>query len=745
MATMTSGITTAPVASAATYVNPNAGNYASYTAGEYAAGKPVATFSSALFNQTWQPVTNKAGQSQYDISRTTAETAGQRAQALRQEALGRQLGQQGLSNSGIALKQGQLLTQDIQSAVQSGIAGVNQAELAAAEANRQAALGRQYGAETLGVTNAQQTGERLGAQAFAGGQTTEQIAANKELTYADLNFREQQLSQQANQFTSDQDFKRWAIQAGYSNDEIVRSWTANENEKNRKATKEVTGMQITSTEKIANANIVSNEKINANKDALTAQGLSIDAAKVYGFTDPATGQHVMGSLEIAAGELGLKGKTLEEQQKELWGWTDAGGVRHAGKYDLLDAEGKRAADALYGANIGGKHIRGSLENDSMIADLKARETQVGVDSFYGYTDASGNYVKGSGQIAADAFGLKSRELADQEAELFGYVNPTTGEFVPGKMELLTNEDKRAAANLYGYEDPFTGQHVMGTLELQADKNTIERQGLTIQEARVKGYTNSKGEHVMGELELGKFSEENKTNILKLEYQLKSGLMDKQQVIDTDKLVQQERAERYYNLGKSGVVDPPELNYLLHTDPLAYEAYMAGKAGKTFDDVQRSVDMTNKYRATQIENLDDPATQEVITKMFASWGVESAAQDLTAGTYTPTPGTFGAKDFASYDMGRSVLLDRPTISSSGKTIPPGTYTVSRVSETRKGKWDPLKQDWLQETGQVTYLTDASGNKIEAQFDTTATEKAGDWWNNCANPLSADFWQHPFGIK
>jgi hypothetical protein len=581
-------------------VNPNAGVYSAPAA---------ASFSSGLFDQTWKPVQNAQGQSQYDIARTTAETAAQRAQALRSGALQRQLAGQGLSDSGIALKQGQLLNQDVQSSLQSGIAGVNTAELANAEAARQAAIGRQYGAETNQYLAAQQTSERLGAQAFTA-----------ELTYADLNQKERTLAENARQFNSAQDFQRWATERGYTNDEAVRAWQADQNEKNRSATKDVAGMQIGSSEKIASMNIASNEKINANKDALTAQGLSIEAAQVYGFTD-SNGNHVAGSLENAAAALGLQAKTLEEQQKELWGWTDANGVRHQGKYDLMSNEDKRAADSLYGTTLpDGSRIHGTLESQAIVADATAKNAQANIDSLHGYTDpTTGEKIKGSLEVAQGYFGLKSRELADQEAELFGTYDQQTGEWLPGRLASASAADKRAADALYGYVDATTGERMMGAMEIQQHRLEIEQQGLTLDEARLKGWTGADGKHHMGTEELAVKQMEVQKEVVKLQGEIQSGLMDKQALIDLDKTIQTTKAQQYYTRGQSGeVLDAATLNYLVTSDPLAYESYMDGKAGKQWADVQKTVDLTNQYRQAMINTIDDPDLQYESAKLFREW-------------------------------------------------------------------------------------------------------------------------------
>jgi hypothetical protein len=96
--------------------------------------------------------------------------------------------------------------------------------------------------------------------------------------------------------------------------------------------------------------------------------------------------------------------------------------------------------------------------------------------------------------------LQSKSYEDQRLELFGGVDPKTGKNITGKYDLLSREDQRAADQLYGFNDE-NGVHHMGTLELQKDSNEIQRQGLSLEEARIKGYQKPDGTFVKGDLEI----------------------------------------------------------------------------------------------------------------------------------------------------------------------------------------------------------------------------------------------------
>lgn len=309
-----------------------------------------------------------------------------------------------------------------------------------------------------------------------------------------------------------------------------------------------------------------NQMYEASESYFRKQGLSMEQATLYGYKDEA-GNHVKGQLEIAQEQLGLQSKSLDMQKEEL-----------VKKYDLLSAEDKRAADAMYGydvkdssGNVIGR-VMGSLDLATKQYDLQKQGLDLESAQIKGYIDpATGNFVKGSVQLNAEkqgmevsslygyyydptngqivtnpnviaamgdkltrvdgslslaskTFVLQSKTYEDQRLELFGGTDPVTGKEVTGKMDLLSNEDQRAAHQLYGYDEQIevmdnrTGRyttktvHHAGTLELQADEMAIKKQGLSLDEARLYGYEKD-GKHVAGALEI----ESSKLDMLEEEY------------------------------------------------------------------------------------------------------------------------------------------------------------------------------------------------------------------------------------
>lgn len=298
----------------------------------------------------------------------------------------------------------------------------------------------------------------------------------------------------------------------------------------------IAGMRISADKDLATMQINAAASLAKDENFLKQQGIDIQKASVQGYTD-SDGNHVMGSAEIAAKTFGLQSTQVADSQKELFGWTDSQGVYHKGKMDLLSAEDKRNAEALYGYNDqNGNHIPGSLELQAESVNIQkqgmtleeakakgyidsngtyhegslaiaAKTAQAEVDQLYGFVDPNtGEYVAGSASLAQKQFGLQSDSLELQKQELKGYTDEN-GNHVPGKYELLSNEDKRAADALYGKDIiGYKGQviHLAGSMEIAADQNEIAKQGLTLTEAGLKGYdkTNADGTvtHVAGSAE-----------------------------------------------------------------------------------------------------------------------------------------------------------------------------------------------------------------------------------------------------
>ena len=351
------------------------------------------------------------------------------------------------------------------------------------------------------------------------------IVSSEKIAFAGLSQQDKTLAQSALQFNSQLDFNKSELAANLSEAEKNRIWQAAESSKAQAATQTIAGMQISSNKEIAQLQITSAQKLAADSNYLTQQGIDINKASVEGYT-AADGTHVFGSAEIAAQSLGLQAKTVDNAAKEAFGYTDVNGVVHTGSMDNATAAQQDQAKSLFGyTDANGNHVAGSLElQASSVAiqkqgmDLQTAQTkgyidEKGVyhpgtmalaaeqskqqgDQLYGYTAADGTKIPGTAELAKNMFGLQSDTLAMQKDE------------IKQKYNLLNAEDKRAADALYGKDvvgaDGKT-IHYAGSMEIQSDQLEIQKAGLSLTEAGLKGYdkTNADGTttHVDGSLEI----------------------------------------------------------------------------------------------------------------------------------------------------------------------------------------------------------------------------------------------------
>lgn len=214
-----------------------------------------------------------------------------------------------------------------------------------------------------------------------------------------------------------------------------------------------------------------------------------DADALYGYVDPVTGQRVQGTAALANRSQTLDEAKLVENARQFGITTDNDMIRFRASlkldYDKLSQEDKQ-----FLASFG----------------LDKEKFTLAQNQVYGYTDASGNRVMGSMEIAAGQFGLQGKTFELQRDEMYGYTKPD-GTVVKGKYELLNADDKRSADALYGYDETTSNGktiHHAGSLELENDRVQIQQQGMDLQQASVMGYdrTNPDGTvtHVNGSLD-----------------------------------------------------------------------------------------------------------------------------------------------------------------------------------------------------------------------------------------------------
>ena len=341
-----------------------------------------------------------------------------------------------------------------------------------------------------------------------------------------------------------------------------------------------------------------------------------------------------------------------------------------------------------------------------------------------------------------------------------------------------------------------GKHVMGSLELQA-------QGLTLEQAQTEGYTDPiTKQHVPGTNELTAMGQTNQFNIAQLDVDSSKTLEGMREAWQTGQttleytLQQQNNlitatAKSYYDMGMAKqVLDPTTLANLQKTDPISYQSYLDGQAGRSLTEWQKNVTDQTSYRDALLLDaskiLGTPGGAAAINKIFSETTgtgftpatASSATSPQTEAYFDPTTGkivqiattapasntttgTFNAADLSKYDLSKgqvytdTVDFDNPaytdgdnmvftkdtasnmtnklTGTNFNTTVPAGVYTVTKVdaTEDRKNTSDTMGTQKVSQPVKITRLV----NKDDPSktYD-VYSEDVGDATGNKTNLLT-----------
>jgi hypothetical protein len=277
-------------------------------------------------------------------------------------------------------------------------------------------------------------------------------------------------------------------------------------ESNETLQRELTAVNITSGEKIAGMEIASREKVAADSNYLTQQGIDLQSATLYGYDKP-DGTHIYGQAELSGKKFAIESKTLENQTTELFGGmidTDGDGIKDKqifGKYDLLSSEDKREADKLYGydvknakGNVVG-HISGALQLEADRVDIEKQGLEIDKAKIYGYDRDDGTHVDGELDIAMKQQGIDLERLGIDKNTAYGYVQ-TDADGNP----VIGNDGKPV--------------RVKGSLELQTEEMTVKTLLAKLEERRVDtADIESTYNFINNEIESGRASPDSAMNYL----------------------------------------------------------------------------------------------------------------------------------------------------------------------------------------------------------------------------------------
>lgn len=120
------------------------------------------------------------------------------------------------------------------------------------------------------------------SQAQQESQFARSLGSQEKIAFADLSIREKQLAQQASQLKTEDEFRRFALEGGWKQDEIARTWQAIENEKTRAAGREqfYAGLNL-EQQKFAAADANAKRGLDLQASAQTMEKLGMDREEAY--------------------------------------------------------------------------------------------------------------------------------------------------------------------------------------------------------------------------------------------------------------------------------------------------------------------------------------------------------------------------------------------------------------------------------------------------------------------------------
>jgi hypothetical protein len=291
-----------------------------------------------------------------------------------------------------------------------------------------------------------------------------------------------------------------------------------------------------------------------------------------------------------------------------------------------------------------------------------------------------------------------------------------GEQNIGIAELTAAENSRQAAMAREFtsENQLTGLNAQVAIsnaanalqaKIASGQLNLAAQGLTLDQAKTMGYTDPvTGQHVMGSLEIQKYTEDNKATLMNLADQLTRGQMSYAAAIALDKQTNDVTANDYYTRGINGEQIPAaDLETLRTTNPLAYQSYQLGLAGKTrqdldtlkglFNSERESLLATGSYTAAQVGSMYNSWIQDYYKSMAPGAGNDIMAQNGVIINSAPVNTTLPQTQQSNLGnmLGMPINLNVPTADYWNNIFNPGSIVFpSFPSGTTTATTVPARQ-------------------------------------------------------
>ena len=531
------------------------------------------------------------GKSQYDIQREKVQSDAEKEQQRRQEALSREFASRGTQDSGIAIKAGLEQQRGIQEARAGALSQIDVSQLQAAEQAAQTQAGREF--------QASQTELERGLQ--------------RELTYADLNLREQGLFEEARQFDSELDFQSYALEGGWNQDEIQRAWQASQNESERELQRELTYADLSQQER-----------------QLAEQSRQFDSKEAF---------------DRYALEQGIAQEVADRSWQASQSQLDREQQTTLQNVELTQDNAQFLSDLNLRQEIAGDQSdQWRTEMTQRTAELAQLQNQFDVSTGL-ERERLGQEMEALQAEITSRMELLNTELAAQES--LALINNTAEEdqlrlqIDANSQDLLTELTSRESMHAADLQRDYTA--LKDAYDQFNASQGLDRERLAQELVVQRGdYLNSmrllerqlSAEESMEELKylntlgLNEQMAGFEGDIARLESDLAIGEMDYAQMLDLQKEQARLKSEYWFNLGASASPLDAQTQKRMHlmqwTDPMSYYAYQSGTAGMAREEFMQSQEFTMDYVNSLIAGLDteSPAFAAAVNQIYAEMGVST---------------------------------------------------------------------------------------------------------------------------
>jgi hypothetical protein len=485
----------------------------------------------------------------------------------------------------------------------------------------------------------------------------------------------------------------------------------------------------------------------------------------------------------------------EQMQQAGFGSQSALQTQEIGAQEQMQQAGFGSQASLQAAQLASQ---AALQGQEIGAQETMQGTQIGATAAL-----QTQQIASTEKIQADAQAIQQQGMTIEQAQLEGYTD-ANGNFVIGSAELAAQGLTVQQAQVEGYTDPTTGQHVPGSNELTA-----------------MGQTN--------QMNIAQLGANEQTTLQQMVNSQQTGMADLNEGITLYNQQVTATAKSYYDQGVAKtVIDPATLANLQQTDPISYQSYEDGLAGRSLTEWQNGVTNATNYQNALLldasKMLGTPGGQAAITSIFnettgtgvtaptttgtsgtgsttSSTGTSSATpsvagnpafiQNATPGNITSAGNTtsplsqaetqkalqtinsFNPNDLSKYDFSTGQIytnvsdFNNPAYTDGDNmvftnsvttmdhntggqmTVPPGAYTVTIVDATRNkdNTSDTFGSSTVSQPIKITRLVNKDDPSLtydvyqedigSSSTDTNLLSLQGAW-NNKLNPLSSDFW-------